>query len=141
MVQIDPKDASKTAQISCRLSGEQELAFIHFLLRNWDIFAWKPSDMPRISREVTEHSLDILPGANLVKQRLHRSNDEKRKAIAEEIAPLLVAGFIKEVFCPKWIANPVLVWKNRTWWMCVDYNNLNKASQRCHTRYHELTRW
>jgi hypothetical protein len=47
-------------------------------------------------------------------------------AIREEIAKLLVAGFIKEVFHPEWIANSVLVWKKKgTWRMCVDYTRLN----------------
>jgi len=33
------------------------------------------------------------------------------QAIGEEVAKLLAAGFIKEVFHPKWLANPVLVKK------------------------------
>jgi hypothetical protein len=84
--------------------------------------------MPRIPREVTEHSLDILPDTKPIKQRLCHFDDEKWMAIGEEIARLLAARFIREVFHPEWIANPILVQKkNRTWWMCVDYTNLNKA--------------
>jgi hypothetical protein len=41
---------------------------------------------------------------------------------------LLSAGFIREVFHPEWLANPVLVKnKNKKWRMCVDYTSLNKA--------------
>jgi hypothetical protein len=46
-----------------------------------------------------------------VKQRLRRFNDEKCKAIGEEIMKLLSAGFIKEVFHLEWLANPVIVKK------------------------------
>ncbi|XP_066384959.1 uncharacterized protein [Miscanthus floridulus] len=53
--------------------------------------------MPGISREVTKHALKIRPGSKLVKQCLHRFDEEKRRAIGEEIAKLLVAGFIKEL--------------------------------------------
>ena len=67
--------------------------------------------MPGIPREVAEHSLHIRPGSKPVKQRLRRFDEEKRKAIGEEIAKLLVAGFIKEVYHPEWLANPVLVQK------------------------------
>jgi hypothetical protein len=67
--------------------------------------------MPSIPREVTEHSLDIRAGSKSVKQRLHRFDEEKRRAIGEEVHRLLVAGFIKEVFHPEWLANPVLVKK------------------------------
>jgi hypothetical protein len=84
---------------------------IDFLRANADIFAWSPSDMPVIPREVAEHSLDIRAGARPVKQPLRRFDEEKRRAIGEEIHKLLAAGFIKEVFHPECLANPVLVRK------------------------------
>ena len=66
-------------------------------------------DMPGIPREVTELALKIRPGSKLVKQRLRRFDEGKRRTIGEEIAKLLAAGFIKEVYHPEWLANPVLV--------------------------------
>jgi hypothetical protein len=36
---------------------------------------------------------------------------DKREAIKKELAKLLTAGFIKEVYHPVWLANPVLVLK------------------------------
>ena len=62
-----------------------------------------------IPREVTEHALKIRPGSKPVKQRLHRFDEGKLRTIGEEIVKLLVDGFIKEVYHPKWLANPVLV--------------------------------
>jgi hypothetical protein len=101
---------------------------IDFLHANVDIFAWSPSDMQGIPREVAEHALEIRAGSKLVKQRLHRFDEEKRKVIGEEIHKLLEAGFIKEVHHPEWLANPVLVKKKSgKWRMCVDYTSLNKA--------------
>jgi hypothetical protein len=44
-----------------------------------------------------------------------------------ELRKFLEARFIKEVFHPTWLANPVLVKKNGKWRMCVDYTGLNKA--------------
>ncbi|KAK1647589.1 hypothetical protein QYE76_065394 [Lolium multiflorum] len=53
---------------------------------------------------------------------------ERRKAIGEEIVRLLAAGFIMEVLHPDWLTNPVLVLKkNGSWRMCIDYTSLNKA--------------
>ena len=84
--------------------------------------------MPGIPREVAEYTLKILPGSKLVKQHLRRFDEEKCRAIGEEIAKLLDAGFIREVHHPEWLANPVLVQKkSRKWRMCVDYTGLNKA--------------
>jgi hypothetical protein len=43
-------------------------------------------------------------------------------------SPILAAGFIREVFHPEWLANPVLIRKKNSneWRMCVDYTDLNK---------------
>jgi hypothetical protein len=83
--------------------------------------------MKGIPREIAEHKLNIKPGSKLVKQRLRRFNNEKCKAIGEEIVKLLSAGFIREVFHPEWLANHVLVKKKKKWRMCVEYTSLNKA--------------
>jgi hypothetical protein len=105
------------------------VVLVNFLRANADIFAWSPSDMPGIPREVAEHSLDILPHSRAVQQRLHHFDEERRRAIGVELRKLLEVGFIKEVFHPTWLANPVLVKKkNGKWQMCVDYTSLNKAS-------------
>jgi hypothetical protein len=44
---------------------------------------------------------------------------------------LLDTSFIKEVYHPYWLANPVIVpKKNKEWMMCVDYTDLNKACKK-----------
>jgi hypothetical protein len=101
---------------------------VDFLRVNAKVFAWSPSDMPGIPREVAEHSLDIRTGARPVKQSLRRFDEEKRRAIGEEVHKLLATGIIREVFHPEWLANPVLVKKkDGKWRMCVDYTGLNKT--------------
>jgi hypothetical protein len=69
---------------------------VDFLRANADVFAWSPSDMPGIPRDVAEHSLDIRAGARPVKQPLRWFDEEKRRAIGEEIRKLMAAGFTKE---------------------------------------------
>jgi hypothetical protein len=104
------------------------VVLIDFLRANADIFAWSPSDMPGIPREVAEHSLDILPHSRAVEQRLRHFDEERRRVFRVELRKLLEARFIKEVFHPTWLANPVLVKKkNGKWRMCVDCTGLNKA--------------
>ena len=81
-----------------------------------------------VPSELAENTLNIDLKFKLVKQFLRRFNEERHKAIGEEVARLLAAGFIVEVFHPEWLANPMLVLKkNGTWRMCVDYMDLNKA--------------
>jgi hypothetical protein len=104
------------------------VVLIDFLRANADIFAWSPSDMPGIPREVAGHSLDILPHSRAAQERLRRFDEDRCRAIGVELRKLLEAGFIKEVFHPTWLTNPVLVKKNNgKWRMCVDYTSLNKA--------------
>ena len=67
--------------------------------------------MPGIPREVAEHALRIVSGSKPAKQRLRCFDDGRHRAIGEEIAKLLAAGFIKEVYHSNWLANPVLVKK------------------------------
>ena len=81
----------------------------------------------RCTEGTPKHTLNIDPKFKPVKQFLRCFNEERRKAIGEEVARLLAAGFTVEVFHPEWLANLVLVLKNITWRMCVDYTDLNKA--------------
>jgi hypothetical protein len=83
--------------------------------------------MPGILRDVAEHSLDIRAGARPVKQHLRRFDEEKRRAIGEEVHKLMAAGFIKEVLHPEWLANPVLVKKKR--WEVEDVRRLHWSKQ------------
>jgi len=91
------------------------------------VFAWKPADMPGVPRNLIEHSLKISKTARPIKQKLRRFARDKKEAIRIETTWLLAAGFIKEVYHPDWLANPVLVRKkNNEWRMYVDYTDLNK---------------
>ena len=84
--------------------------------------------MPGIPRKYGEHKLHVRKDAKPVRQPLRRFSEEKRRTIGEEVAKLLAAGFIMEVFHPEWLANPVLILKkNKTRRMCIDYTSLNKA--------------
>ena len=67
--------------------------------------------MSGVPRELAEHTLNIDPKFKPVKQFLRCFNEERCKAIGEEVARLLAARFIVEVFHPQWLANPVLVLK------------------------------
>jgi hypothetical protein len=58
-----------------------------------------------------EHSLNVNSKAIPKKQRLHQFTQDKREVIKKELAKLLVASFIKEVYHPEWLVNPILVLK------------------------------
>jgi hypothetical protein len=61
--------AGQTTRMSGDLDSKEELMLIAFLWANVDVFAWQPSQMPRIPREVIEHHLKIYPDARPVEPR------------------------------------------------------------------------
>ena len=75
--------------------------------------------MPGVPRELAEHTLNIDPKYKPVRQFLRCFNEERRKGIGEEVARLLAAGFIIEVFHPEWLANLVLVSRRMALGVCV----------------------
>jgi hypothetical protein len=92
------------------------------------MFAWEPSQMPGIPREVIEHHLKIHPDAKPVSQKPRRQSVEWQDFICKEVRKLLDVGFIEEVHHPVWLANPVIIPKaNGKLRMCIDYTSLNKA--------------
>jgi hypothetical protein len=86
------------------------------------------SDMPRIPREVIEHELGIDPVFKLIKQKERRYTPKRCETIRLEVNRLLESGFIRPVYYPSRLANPVLIEKpDRSWRMFIDYTSLNKA--------------
>ena len=43
------------------------------------MFAWKPSDMPGVPRDLAEHELKVKPAAKPVKQPLRRFHDVAKR--------------------------------------------------------------
>ena len=84
--------------------------------------------MPGIDRRVIEHSLNIYATKKPIQQKRRVFASEQNKAIMEEVEKLLTAGFIREVYYPKWLVNVVMVKKSSgKWRMCVDFIDLNNA--------------
>jgi hypothetical protein len=84
--------------------------------------------MPGVPRELATHKLKVYPQARLIRQKLRCFTSDKREAIRADLACLVLAGFIREVLHPEWLANPILVLKKNKvdWRMCIDYTDLNK---------------
>ena len=72
--------------------------------------------MPGVSTEFAEHKLNVWSDVKPVRQPLRPMSKEKRRVVGVEIAWLLAATFIMEVFFPEWLANPVLVLKKNKQW-------------------------
>ena len=58
---------------------------------------------------------------------------QKRKVIGEEVARLLAAEFIREIYHSEWLANVVMVpKKDDSLRMCIDFKHTNRACPKDH---------
>jgi len=89
------------------------MLFKQLLSKNTDVFLWSPTYMQGIDPEVICRKLSIKADAKSAKQRPRRMNEERTRAISDEVDHLLQVGFIREMFYPNWLFNPVFV-KKRT---------------------------
>ena len=64
------------------------------------MFAWGPSDLPGVPREVVEHHLAVCPGARPVQQKVRRQVQDRQDFINEEIRKLKRAKVVREVLYP-----------------------------------------
>ena len=84
--------------------------------------------MVGINSTVSSHKLNIFPTAKLVRHKVRRFHPTRHQIIQTEVEYLLRAGFIREVKCPEWVANVVVVpKKGGKWRVCVDYIDLNEV--------------
>eukprot|EP00253_Pinus_taeda_P026684 PITA_26684 len=62
-------------------------------------------------------------------------NPALKNVVKEELQKLLNVGFIYPLSDSQWVSPLVMVPKNNgKWWICVDYRELNKATQKDHFR-------
>ena len=84
--------------------------------------------MGGIDTAVITHKLNVAPFFKPVKNKRRSFALERQKAINEEVGKLPQARAIREVDCPDWLANVILVKKvNGKWRLYIDFTNVNRA--------------
>ncbi|GKA56812.1 reverse transcriptase domain-containing protein [Tanacetum coccineum] len=96
-VAIHPEYLEQTIAIGSTLTEEGQKELCGLLRRHLDVFAWKPSNITGVPRNVSEHRLNIREGCLPVRQKKRRQAPERNKAICEEVEKLVDAGIMKEV--------------------------------------------
>ena len=101
---------------------------VNLLRGNVDVFRWDAYKAPGVDPNFICHHLNVNLSITPRRQPHRRPSKEHVKAIKNEVAKLKLAGAIKEVLYPQWLANTVVVKKKtRKWRVCVDFTDLNKA--------------
>ncbi|XP_076938528.1 uncharacterized protein LOC143606745 [Bidens hawaiensis] len=94
---INPKYPEQTVTIGTNISETVQVFFIQLLSKNMDIFAWTPSDMTDVPREISEHRLRVNPAYTPIVQKKRKMGPEQTKAMNEQVQDLLHAGIISEI--------------------------------------------
>ncbi|GJY91013.1 reverse transcriptase domain-containing protein [Tanacetum coccineum] len=95
---------------------------------NMGVFAWEPSDMTCVARQIIKHMLNVNPSMDPVCQKRRTFSMEKSKVVTNKVTEWVKAGIVRPVRYPTYISNPVLVKKeDGTWRMCIDFKILNSA--------------
>src|SRR6185503_6808922 len=121
-INISNDTTVKEVKIGLTLSQDERKGLINLLSEFVDVFSLSYQDMPGIDRDIAQHTIPLIPGMKLVKQKPRRMKPDVDLKIKEEIRKHLAAGFIKVSKYQEWIANVVLdPKKDGRVRMCVDY--------------------
>lgn len=71
--------------------------------------------MPGIDPKVAVHKLNVDPASRPIEKKKRNFTLECNQVVAKEVEKLLVAGFMRKVYYPDWLANVVMVRKNGKW--------------------------
>ncbi|XP_021971565.1 uncharacterized protein LOC110866728 [Helianthus annuus] len=125
---LSTRHPDQTVTIGDSLSPEIKNDLKQLLRRNVDIFAFEHSDMTGIPHDKAEHKLATLLGIKPVAQGKRSMAPDRKAAVVREVRKLVEGGILRETQYHTWVSNPVMVKKpDRTWRMCIDFKDLNKA--------------
>ncbi|XP_071689102.1 uncharacterized protein [Rutidosis leptorrhynchoides] len=110
-VSPNPKHPDQRIQIGTTLSTNARDTLCKLLAASIDVFAWVPSDMTGVPRDIAQHRLNVNPNITPVVQKKRAMALERSEFLDNEVQRLVDAGIMKKVKYQTWVANPVMVKK------------------------------
>ena len=119
----------KMVKISKFLSADMKTKYVEMMKRFIDVFAWSYADLKQYDSSIIQHTIPIKENEKPFKQKLRRINPILMPLIEKEVKKLFDAKIIVPISFSNWLANLVPVRKkNGEIRICIDFENLNKAS-------------
>jgi hypothetical protein len=129
-VEIAPR---RSLNINANLDEQQQQNLIQVLSKYQQSFAWEYYNMKGIDLQLCTHHIYIERDTQPIRQLQRRLNPHLRDIVKEELQKLLDIDFIYPISDSRWVSPLVIVpKKNGKWRICVDYRELNKATQKHH---------
>jgi hypothetical protein len=137
--------------ISDKLSNDETQRLVATLEKYRLVIGYSLKDLKGISTSLGTHRIPMEQEHKPVREHQRRLNNVMREVLKKEVLKLLKAGVIYLVFDSEWVSPVQVVPKKggitvihneknelipqRTvtgWWMCINYQKLNKATQKYH---------
>eukprot|EP00253_Pinus_taeda_P032635 PITA_32635 len=129
-IEIEPRNFTN---INPNLTTEQNQLLLQLLQKYKKAFAWDYMDMKGIHPNPCTHCIYLKYGCKPVRQPQRRMNIALKEVVKEELQKLLSDNFIYPISNNQWVSPLFIVpKKNGKWKVCVDYKELNKATQKDH---------
>lgn len=125
----------KNVNLGTCCSPSEIVALIKLLREFKDVFAWTYTDLKTYDTRIIQHVIPLKQDAKPFQQKLSNMHSSLEPRVKQDLDKLLVAHIIFPVRHCKWVANLVFVReKNRDIRFCIDFHNLNRASEKdnCH---------
>jgi hypothetical protein len=112
-------------------SKQEKAAFIKLFKEFKDVFAWTYEDLKTFDPNIIQHVIPMKPQTLPFQQKLRKMHPKLEPTVQKELNKLLSAKIIFPVRHTQWVSNLVPVRKkNGEIRLCVDFRNLNKASDK-----------
>jgi ribonuclease HI/transposase InsO family protein len=112
-------------------SKQEKTAFVRLFKEFKDVFAWTYDDLKTFDPNIIQHVIPMKPQTLPFQQKLRKMHPKLEPTVQKELNKLLSAKIIFPVRHTQWVSNLVPVRKkNGEIRLCVDFRNLNKASDK-----------
>jgi ribonuclease HI len=112
-------------------SRQEKVAFVKLFKEFKDVFAWTYDDLKTFDPNIIQHVIPMKPQTLPFQQKLRKMHPKLEPTVQKELNKLLSAKIIFPVRHTQWVSNLVPVRKkNGEIRLCVDFRNLNKASDK-----------
>jgi ribonuclease HI len=112
-------------------SKQEKAAFVKLFKEFKDVFAWTYEDLKTFDPNIIQHVIPMKPQTLPFQQKLRKMHPKLEPTVQKELNKLLGAKIIFPVRHTQWVSNLVPVRKkNGEIRLCVDFRNLNKASDK-----------